>query len=653
MKLKLSHRFNLYIGGIIILGILVHLYHDFRSDEKFFKGIGIAEAERMCTAIFDQLYTSMRLGGGRDENRAIIERFKKIDEVKEIRVLHGRAMDRQYGIEEDEIPRDDLERAALEGTQAVTFDKSPEGYTTLTYIKPILIQNDCRKCHYGAPGEVSGAISLKLSFEKYQELIASHTRDIFVWGVGTFAFISIAILYTVRKRLLEPIEKLKEGALALASGDLTYRVDIKTSDELEDLGRAFDHMAESLHQATATLKDLSEKHSMLVDMAADAIILKDLATKKFTDANPAAVNLTGYSKEELLEMRSEDLYPHEKAQQYREVFKRWCHDGKGYLHDAVIIKKDGFTIPVEIAASVIDLRGRKYMQEIWRDLSERKGFEETVKKHIVELESTVKERTAKLNQSVEQLEIAYRRLQNSEQVFVESAKLISLGEMGAGIAHELNSPLAGILSITEVLLKRIPESDPNHFLLAKVKDAAVRSKYIILDMMTYARPSKGGFAPLFINETIKATLLLFTSELKTLSIEIIDSFDPALPKVFGNKGQLMEVFLNILKNARDAMGGAGKIYISTRTVTEKGAGFAVAEIRDTGPGIPKNVMPNIFDPFFTTKEKGGGMNIGLGLSISQSIVKEHGGRLDAENSPEGGAVFRVIIPLYEENDERA
>jgi signal transduction histidine kinase len=110
----------------------------------------------------------------------------------------------------------------------------------------------------------------------------------------------------------------------------------------------------------------------------------------------------------------------------------------------------------------------------------------------------------------------------------------------------------------------------------------------------------------------------------------------------------MEVVLNVLKNARDAMGGSGTIFISTGTVEENGNRYAMAEFRDTGAGIPDDLTDKIFDPFFTTKEKGGGHNIGLGLSLSLSIIKEHGGRIEAANSPEGGALFRIYLPVHME-----
>ncbi|MDP2690184.1 MAG: ATP-binding protein, partial [Deltaproteobacteria bacterium] len=408
---------------------------------------------------------------------------------------------------------------------------------------------------------------------------------------------------------------------------------------------AFDEMAASLSVTNKRFAGLSERHSRLVQMAVDAILLKDLETDLFSDANPAAMALTGYTAEELKAMKSSDIYPPGKMEEYREAYRRLAREGRGYIHEAEVIKKDGSPVPVEIAASVLELNGRRFIQEIWRDLSERKAFQEVIKKHVEELEDTVRQRTEELNNSLMALEQAYLKLQDSEQRLIQSAKLISLGEMGAGIAHELNSPLAGILSITEVLLNRVSREDPNYRLLEKMKDAAIRSKYIILDMLTYSRPTKRDFEPMFLNEAVRATLCLFVSEIKTCSIKIEEDFDLQLPKICGNKGQMMEVLLNIIKNARDAMEGSGTIFISTWAQREGANEYAVAEIRDTGPGIPEAVRDKIFDPFFSTKERGGGHNIGLGLSISQSIIKEHSGRIEVESSP-AGAVFRIFAPLY-------
>ena len=646
MRLKISKSFIFLIGAVLLAGITALFYFDFRSNAILLEEMGVGEAKKLAKAIFDQLHTSMRLGGDRLENRAVIERFRKIDGIEEIRIVHGPSLDKQYGIEEDEVPLDALDRAALEGTPSQGVSRSQQGYKVARTVMPVFFEDSCRKCHFGRSGDVSGAVSVTVSMGEYERIISSHRIKFFIWGGGILLATYLAVLMLVHRKLLEPLEKLRQGAVELASGRLDYRGRLAPGDEFEELGEAFDGMAASLEAVSEDLRELGGKYSILVNMAADAILLRDLKTGLYAEANQAAVVLSGYSRDELLKMSPKDLFPLQKLSEYSQAARRWVHDEKGFLHDAMVIKKDGFLVPVEIAASLIEIKGRKYLQEIWRDISERKGLEETIRRQIGVLEEMVRVRTSELNSSVSELEEAYRKLKSSEQMLIQSAKLISLGEMGAGIAHELNSPLAGILSITEVLLSRTAKDDRNYFLFEKIKDAAVRSKYIILDMLTYSRPSREVFAPMYLNECIRATLTIFTSEIKTKSIEIVECFDPALPKVFGNKGQIMEVVLNVLKNARDAMSGSGTIFISTSAIEEKGKKFGVAEFRDTGTGISKDLADKIFDPFFTTKEKGGGHNIGLGLSISLSIIKEHGGRIEAENSPQGGAVFRIYLPVY-------
>lgn len=648
MRISLSRRFILSIGGILLIGLLALLAADRRSSNALLEEMAVGEARKLATAVFDQIHTSMRLGGGRAESRAVRERFEQIAGIEEIRLLRGETVDAQSGMETGETPKDELERLAIKGMASGRIERSRHGYKIARYVMPVSLKEDCIQCHMGQAGSVNGAVSISISLKEYEAIIKTHNRRFVVWGGGILFAILLAVLVLANRRLRYPLARLREGAEALSQGRLDYRLGLKTGDEIETVSEAFDRMAESLLEAASGLKVVSEKYSKLVNTAADAILLRDLESKRFIEANPAAEALLGYSRSELLRMTLSDLYAPEVLEEYSKAVTRWVSAGRGYLHELMVRRKDGSTVPIELAASILELDGRRYIQEIWRDASERKGLEERIKQHVSELEETVRKRTEELNRSLRELVEAYGRLKISEQRLIQSAKMISLGEMGAGIAHELNSPLAGILSITEVIMARMSKEDPNYQLLEKIRDAAVRSKYIILDVLTYSRPTKAGFAPMFLNEAVRATLTIFTSEIKARSIEIIEDFDPELPKVFGNKGQVMEVVLNILKNARDAMGGSGRISISTRAVDEDGNQYAAAEFRDTGPGIPDEVRDKIFDPFFTTKEKGGGHNIGLGLSISHSIVKEHGGRIEAENHASGGAVFRIFLPVCKE-----
>lgn len=645
MKLKLSQRFNLYIGAILLIGMIIVLIYDVRADAAFLRELGLSEARRLCTVAFNQIYTSMSLGGGRAENRDIIERFRQTSDLEEVRLIHAPKTDHQFGAEADEAPVDNLDLEALAGTPAGIVERSPSGHLTARFVMPFFMKEECLRCHTGTLGQVNGAISVRLSLERYEGLFGMHSIRFIFWGGGILAIVSIAVLATVNRRLLRPIGKVEDGAEALAGGDLACRVSVSTGDELENLADSFNRMAESLQSAMKSVEEASKGRSRLVEMAVDPILLIDPLTMRFTDANRAATVLTGYSKEDLLGMTLDEIHPAGVAAAHKEWMDRWLHDGSGYMHDAVVVHKAGYETPVEVAASVIDVGGNKLLQEIWRDLSERRVFEKTLRAYVDGLEAAVKERTESLNRTVMELEEAYIRLKDSEQVLIQSAKMRSLGEMGAGIAHELNSPIAGILSITEALMRRTDPAERSYFLLEKIKDAAVRSKYIILDMLMFSRPDKEGGEKIDVNELVKSTLLLFISEIKTRSIDVIEDLDPVMPAIAGNKGQLMEVILNILKNARDAMPSGGSTGIRTGTSRYTDGLYAIIEITDTGPGIPADVMDRIFDPFFSTKEKGGGMNIGLGLSISQGIVKNHGGRIEAVNRGQGGTSFTVYLPV--------
>ena len=160
MRLKISKSFIFLIGAVLLAGITALFYFDFRSNAILLEEMGVGEAKKLAKAIFDQLHTSMRLGGDRLENRAVIERFRKIGGIEEIRIVHGPSLDKQYGIEEDEVPLDALDRAALEGTPSQGVSRSQQGYKVARTVMPVFYEDSCRKCHFGRSGDVAGAVSV-------------------------------------------------------------------------------------------------------------------------------------------------------------------------------------------------------------------------------------------------------------------------------------------------------------------------------------------------------------------------------------------------------------------------------------------------------------------------------------------------------------
>jgi two-component system, cell cycle sensor histidine kinase and response regulator CckA len=232
----------------------------------------------------------------------------------------------------------------------------------------------------------------------------------------------------------------------------------------------------------------------------------------------------------------------------------------------------------------------------------------------------------------------------AETQLVQSAKLASLGTLAAGVAHELNQPVAIIRGITQQL-QDMDELDAEvRDDLKLVEGQTSRMMKIINHLRTFCRSSSPSLERVNVNEIIENCFILVGVQLKEHNVEIsLDLADPA-PAVLGDANELEQVLLNLITNARDALQGCDGAKVSLRTSDEDG--FTVLEFRDNGPGVPEKLVQHIFDPFFTTKEPGKGT--GLGLSISQSIIRKHKGTLEVRN--EGGAVFRIRIPAYTANE---
>ncbi|MDD5402372.1 MAG: PAS domain S-box protein [Dehalococcoidales bacterium] len=222
-----------------------------------------------------------------------------------------------------------------------------------------------------------------------------------------------------------------------------------------------------------------------------------------------------------------------------------------------------------------------------------------------------------------------------------SSRLSTVGEMAAGIAHEINNPLTSVLGFSELLLQEdLPPQAKDNF--KYIVDGSHRVKDIVKRLLTFARQSKPCKVSLDIHTLIDNTIELRSYVFKTANIEVVKQYDLGLPWIVVDSGQMQQVFLNIIINAEYAMKKAhdrGTLTI----VTRKEGNNAVITIQDDGPGIPDEIISKIFDPFFTTKEPGEGT--GLGLSISHSIILDQGGNIEVRSKAGSGAVFIISLPL--------
>jgi PAS domain S-box-containing protein len=225
-----------------------------------------------------------------------------------------------------------------------------------------------------------------------------------------------------------------------------------------------------------------------------------------------------------------------------------------------------------------------------------------------------------------------------EDQLMQAEKLSSIGLLAAGIAHEVNTPIAGISSYTQMLLKDLPESDRRRPILQKIEKQTFRAAEIVNALLNFSRLSGGEFKALDINQLIHDSLALLDHQLQRNHIRVESRFNQSLPPVFGNTGKLQQVFVNLFLNAQDAMPSGGELEIETGMIDS----MIIVDISDSGAGIPEENLKRIFDPFFTTKEVGKGT--GLGLAVTYGIIQEHGGRIFVDSDAGKGTRFRLKLP---------
>jgi two-component system NtrC family sensor kinase len=226
-----------------------------------------------------------------------------------------------------------------------------------------------------------------------------------------------------------------------------------------------------------------------------------------------------------------------------------------------------------------------------------------------------------------------------EDQLVQTEKLTSLGLLAAGVAHEVNTPLAVISNYIQMLAKQLPGDDPRHTIIEKIVKQTFRASEIVNNLLNFSRTASSNFTELNLNSVLDETLSLVSHPFKAAHVEVVRNLQGTLPAVMGSSNRLQQVFLNLFMNARDAMPQGGMLEV--RTLCNNGS--VEVEVVDSGVGISRENLNRIFDPFFTTKSTGRGT--GLGLSVSYGIIKEHGGKIDVRSTQGKGTSFKLEFPV--------
>ena len=349
----------------------------------------------------------------------------------------------------------------------------------------------------------------------------------------------------------------------------------------------------------------------MIQSTVDGIVVSDTKGNVLI-WNQGMEGLTGYSAQEMTdEGHLSSFYDIDVAKENMRKMRSDQYGSSGKLNptNMTITTKDGEKIPVTLSASIITIDGKETASVgVFRDMRE-------------------------VLQMRKDLEDAHLQL-------VESERIASIGRMAAGVAHEINNPMSGILIYAE-LLKQSLKDNPQHLKDAEeIIHQTLRCKKIVSDLLEFSRQSVGKISSFGVAELIDKTLDLLVNQALFQNVSITKQIDSDLPSMVGDMAQLQQVFTNLFINAADAMEGNGRLNIKARFESEKNQ-FHI-RVSDTGPGIPENLREMIFDFFFTTKAPGKGT--GLGLTITKNIISLHGGNIIIDSPPEGGTTFIIELP---------
>jgi PAS domain S-box-containing protein len=386
----------------------------------------------------------------------------------------------------------------------------------------------------------------------------------------------------------------------------------------DDAGNVL-YIMESLRDVTRiktlerTLEETREFLEKVIQSSASAIVAADLDGTILL-MNRAAEDLFGFSLDRSRGKRNVvDLYPPGQARALMREMRDEKSGGKGKLPPTKvsILNAEGQEIPVEVTASIIYDEGKEVAtMGIYNDLRERLAVERTLKETQAQL--------------------------------AQSEKLASLGQLAAGVAHEINNPLTGILMYAGMALEMLEEGHPLTKHLTCIMEDVNRCKGIVQNLLTYSRRSKPNLGIIALNALVDQGMNLIRDQRLFGNIAVLKEMSEEMILIRGDRSRLTQVIINLVMNACAAMNGEG--ILTLRTYRDKHGKKAFLEVSDTGCGISEENLPKIFDPFFTTKEPGKGT--GLGLSTSYGIIQEAGGRIAVKETGPQGTTFLVELPLY-------
>jgi len=474
--------------------------------------------------------------------------------------------------------------------------------------------------------------------------VATRKAQTYAWVFAVQAgLIGVVLAFYFSQLLVRPVRQLLRGTQKVAEGDFSQGVSLKSRDEIGALAESFNKMVASLEQGRTQLQQSAQelrktKDTLenIVQSSVDAIVATD-PKGRITFANRSMQELIlgqAGQEEKLLGVPMSQLYSGGLGEA-RKIMSVLRKRGQLMNYETTMVS-NGRVIPILTSASLLkEERGAVIgTLGVIKDLTEKKKLEEDLKKAQAEL--------------------------------VQTEKLVAIGRLASGVAHEMNDPLTSILTFGSLLREDTPEGEPIRESLDIILKEANRAKRIVSDLLSFSRESKSSMEWVDLNDVLNMSLLLLEKQGVMEGIEVRMDLAKELPLVRADSGQMHQVFTNLLLNSVQAMNpdpsaqetsefphGGRKLFLRTSFVETPEVDFSVspslagpfirAVFQDTGRGIPPENLSRVFDPFFTTK--GTGEGTGLGLYIVSGILKNYGAQYRLESTVGRGTTFTIDFPL--------
>ncbi len=503
------------------------------------------------------------------------------------------------------------------------------GRSFYTRLRAILAEKECLACHgrpadapkelkeiYGVSegygyrvGDVVAADTIYIPVDASFIQIKETAWMVFILAICSLLFFVGLFLLLFDRTVVHELKGVLSTFRGISTGQTPTFEDIPpaAADEFEQIKGAFEQVAEDLKRTHMELRASESKYRLLFENSQDAILIIG-DRSRLADINPAGLSLFG-------------LQDIDEARSMETVFQIFwdTRDAEAFF-DAALSR--GFARGREIG--MVDRNGRKL---------------------TVIVSATV--RKSEKNQP-EQIEMMLRDVTEAKQLekyLAQAEKLASIGQLAAGVAHEINNPL-GVIKCYANLIRRQLSSES-----AVLNDVEViqrhtdHCKSVVEALLSFARVSEPRKMPVDLNACIEELVAMIMPQAGKGNVKVVKDLCPDLPTVVSDLQQMKQVFMNLIMNALQAMPDGGRLTLTSRVDDDQR--HVEVKVVDTGPGIGEKNIERIFDPFFTTKEEGKGT--GLGLSVSYGIISRHGGRISVESRPGKGAAFFVHLPIEDVN----